>query len=118
VQARTKVTLAAIDDDPDLLALVSAALGAEEDLELLVFTDPLEGLDVIRRKRPQIVLVGLIMPCISGMDLLEQVVRLDPATDVILMTAHYSTESAVEAIKKGACDSSTSRLRASSCGQE
>ena len=29
---------------------------------------------------------------------------VDPATEVILMTAHYSTESAVEAIKKGASD--------------
>jgi DNA-binding NtrC family response regulator len=104
VPRKSKVTLAAIDDDPDLLALVAAALGAEEDLELLLLTDPLEGLDVIRRRRPQIVLVDLIMPGISGMDLLERVVRLDPATDVILMTAHYSTESAVEAIKKGACD--------------
>jgi DNA-binding NtrC family response regulator len=38
------------------------------------------------------------------MELLERIVQIDPATDVILMTAHYTTESAVEAIKKGACD--------------
>ena len=30
--------------------------------------------------------------------------EFDPSTEVILMTAHYSTESAVEAIKKGASD--------------
>jgi DNA-binding NtrC family response regulator len=99
-----KLTLVAIDDDPDLLALISAALGAEEDLELLTLADPREALDVIRRRRPQIVLVDLMMPGVSGMDVLERIVELDPATDVVLMTAHYSTESAVESIKKGACD--------------
>jgi len=35
---------------------------------------------------------------------LERIMEADPATDVVLMTAHYSTESAVEAIKKGAGD--------------
>ena len=36
--------------------------------------------------------------------MLEKIVEIDPATDVILMSAHYSTESAVEAVKKGASD--------------
>ena len=40
----------------------------------------------------------------SGMDVLERIMEFDPATEVILMTAHYSTETAVEAIKKGASD--------------
>ncbi len=97
------VTLVAIDDDPELLALVSAALGGEDGLELLTLEDPVEALEVVRRRRPQIVLVDLMMGETSGMDLLERIVRIDPATDVILMTAYYSTESAVEAIQKGAC---------------
>jgi len=33
--------------------------------------------------------------------LLERIVEFDPSIQVILMTAHYSTESAVEAIRKG-----------------
>jgi two-component system, NtrC family, response regulator HydG len=44
------------------------------------------------------------MPKISGIEVLERVTEFDPSIDVILITAHYSTESAVEAIKKGACD--------------
>src|SRR5207247_3679800 len=43
-------------------------------------------------------------PGMSGMEVLERVVEFDPSTDVILMTAHYSTESAVDAIRKGASD--------------
>ena len=36
--------------------------------------------------------------------MVERVVEFDPAIDVVLMTAHYSSESAVEAIRKGASD--------------
>ena len=42
------------------------------------------------------------MPRMSGLEVLERIMEFDPSIDVILMTAHYSTESAVEAIKKGA----------------
>ena len=44
------------------------------------------------------------MPKLTGMELLERIVAVDPGTDVILITSHYSPESAVEAIQKGACD--------------
>jgi hypothetical protein len=50
------------------------------------------------------VLTDLVMPHLTGMEVLERIMEFDPSIDVILMTAHYSTESAVEAIKKGATD--------------
>jgi len=53
---------------------------------------------------PQIVLTDLVMPHLSGIEVLERIMEFDPSTEVILMTAHYSSESAVEAIKKGASD--------------
>ncbi len=49
-------------------------------------------------------LTDLVMPRMSGLEVLERIMEFDPSIDVILMTAHYSTESAVEAIKKGASD--------------
>lgn len=97
------VTLVAIDDDPRSLELITAAL-TQEGVEILTATDPEKGLELVLRKRPQIVLLDLVMPNLSGMDVLERIVEADPGIDVILMTAHYSTESAVEAIQKGACD--------------
>jgi len=50
------------------------------------------------------------MPGVSGMDLLEQIVAIDPRTEVILMTGYYAAESAVEAIHKGAADYLTKPL--------
>jgi DNA-binding NtrC family response regulator len=97
------ITLVAIDDNLHSLELLSAAL-SQDGLEILTANNPQQGLELVFSRRPQIVLTDLVMPGMSGMEVLERIVEFDPSIDVILMTAHYSTESAVEAIKKGASD--------------
>ena len=97
------VKLVAIDDTPESLELIGDAL-AREELEIFTSQDPEEGLDIIYREHPQIVLVDLMMPKLTGLEVLERVVEFDPSISVVLITAHYSSESAVQAIKKGASD--------------
>jgi DNA-binding NtrC family response regulator len=97
------IKLLVIDDDRPDLEFVSAAL-AENNLQILTADDPEIGLELVRREHPQIVLSDILMPKINGMELLGKILEIDPAIEVILMSAHYSTETAVEAIKKGACD--------------
>jgi DNA-binding NtrC family response regulator len=77
---------------------------AQPDIEVLTASDPQEGLDIVAHRHPQIVLTDLIMPGMSGLDVLGRIMEIDPSIDVLLMTAHYSTETAVEAIKRGASD--------------
>ena len=101
--AQSSVSLLIIDDNPSSLELLSEAL-AQPGLEIRTASDPEEGLDLFCDRRPHIVLTDLVMPKMSGMDVLERIMEIDSATDVILMTAHYSSESAVEAIRKGASD--------------
>ena len=100
---KSAISLLVIDDNPGSVELLSNGL-AQPGLEILTASHPEEGLDLFRNRRPQIVLTDLMMPDLTGMEVLERIVEIDPATDVILMTAHYSTESAVEAVKKGASD--------------
>lgn len=97
------IKLVAIDDTPTSLELVSESL-KQDGLTIFTATDPEEGLDLIFQEHPQIVLLDLVMPKLSGLEVLERIVEFDPAIDVILMTAHYTTETAVEAIQKGASD--------------
>jgi DNA-binding NtrC family response regulator len=92
-----------LDDNAGSLELLSTAL-AQPGLEILTASDPERGLDLIYDEHPQIVLTDLVMPNLSGIEVLERIMEFDPSTEVILMTAHYSSESAVEAIKKGASD--------------
>jgi len=97
------ISLLIIDDNPGSVELLQAAL-QQDGLDILTATDPEDALDIVFTRHPEIVLTDLVMPKMSGMEVLERIVEFDPSTDVILMTAHYSTESAVEAIKKGASD--------------
>ena len=99
----TTTKLLAIDDDPQALMLISDAL-AEEGLEILTAEDAEVGFELFLKVRPRIVLLDFVMPRISGMELLERIIGADPAVNVVLITGHYSTESAIEAIQKGACD--------------
>lgn len=97
------IRIVLIDDNPGNLELLTEALKRDE-LEIYTAQDPEEGIDLVFTHHPQIVLTDLVMPKLSGMDVLERIVEFDPSIEVILMTAHYSTESAVDAIKKGASD--------------
>ena len=103
MNAPTVLKLLAIDDNLENLALIAASL-ERESLEILTENDPEVGFETFLRVRPRIVLLDMVMPKVSGMELLERIVAVDPGVEVILITAHYSTESAVEAIQKGACD--------------
>jgi len=95
--------LLAIDDDVKNLEIIRLSL-ERQGLEILTSNDPEEGFETFLRTRPRIVLLDLVMPKVSGIEILERIVSVDPGVDVVLITAHYSAESAVEAIQKGASD--------------
>jgi DNA-binding NtrC family response regulator len=101
--ASPSLKLLAIDDDAHNLEIISVAL-KREGLEIATSQDAEQGFEIFLRMRPNIVLLDLVMPKLSGMQVLERIVSVDPGVDVILITAHYSPESAVEAIQKGASD--------------
>src|SRR5271168_2219478 len=103
MSAETSVSLIVIDDNPGSLEMLSTAL-ARPGLSIFTAEHPEEGVEIVFREHPQIVLTDLVMPGIGGLDVLERVVEFDSAIDVILMTAHYTSETAVEAIRKGASD--------------
>jgi DNA-binding NtrC family response regulator len=92
-----------IDKDAENLALLRGAF-VNSALEVFFTSDPLEGLELVRTKPAHIALLDLATPKPHGIDLLEKMVEANPALDVILMSTQCSTDSAVEAIQKGACD--------------
>jgi DNA-binding NtrC family response regulator len=102
-EGRNPIELVIIDDNPRSLEYISTAL-ASENVRIFTAPDPEEGLDLVYTHRPQVVMTDLVMPHMSGLEVLERVTEFDPAIDVILMTAHYTTETAVEAIRKGAAE--------------
>jgi DNA-binding NtrC family response regulator len=103
IHAPAMISVVVIDDNPGSLEFVSTAL-SRDGVEVFSASNPEEGLDLVYTHRPQVVMTDLVMPNMSGLDVLERIMEFDPSIDVILMTAHYTTETAVEAIRKGAAD--------------
>lgn len=97
------VKLLAIDDDTQVLDFIMGSL-ANSAVEILTANSPQVGLEIFGRARPQIVLLDLVMPGVRGLEMLERILAVDPGTDVILISANNSIQSAVEAVRKGATD--------------
>lgn len=66
--------------------------------------DGATGLEKIKELRPDLILVDLKMPGISGFDVLERLKAIDPKVIPIVITGYATVDSAVEAMKKGAYD--------------
>ena len=93
----------AIDDDDQHLKFIATAV-SRENVVVSTSGNAHEGLELVRKEHPHLVLTDLMMPGMTGMDLLQRVLEFDPSTEVVLLTGQYSTELAVEAIQKGAAD--------------
>ena len=74
------ISVLAIDDDPTCLSLIEGTM-ARQGLQVITTTSPHDGLEMVNRFHPQIVLLDLRMPEIDGIELLERIVETDPATD-------------------------------------
>src|SRR5260370_17395514 len=98
-ESHAPVRLLAIDDDAATLRLIQDAL-ADSGLEIHTPSDPQEGLEAFKSIRPRIVLVDLMMPTMTGMDLLERMLSKDSLVEVILITRHYSPYSPSQHILK------------------
>ncbi len=95
--------LLAIEDDPYSRALIIDTF-SQEGLQILTASDPDAGFELFLQAQPRNVVLDLNLPEATAMDLMERMVRTDPSVNVILVSDHYSPDSAVEAIQKGACD--------------
>ena len=95
--------LLVIEDDPQNRALILETL-SPEGLEIVTASDPEAGFELFLQAQPRNVVLDLNLPDGVQMDLLERMVRTDPSVNVILIAGHYSADSAVEAIQRGACD--------------
>jgi DNA-binding NtrC family response regulator len=99
----TRLRLMVVDGSPTDVELLQTAL-APEDVEICAEPSAESALAHIQEMRPRVVLSDLALPGIDGLEFLEKVLVKDPGIDFILMTEDYTTESAVDAIRKGATD--------------
>ena len=92
-----------IDDEPRIRDACMMVL-SDNGFEVAAAPDGEQGLKMIEEKHYDIVLVDLMMPTISGFDVLSAVRSHHPDTVVIVITGYATLEHSIEAMKKGAFD--------------
>jgi two-component system response regulator HydG len=92
-----------VDDESSNLESLERIF-AREGLRVALAASGAEALEAVRRERPPVVVTDLMMPGMSGEELLRAVKAVSPETEVVLMTAYGTVETAVAAMKQGAYD--------------
>ena len=104
-----KARILVVDDEPPQLEILRLILGSE-GYEVATAPSGRGALAALRREPFDLVLTDLKMADLSGIALLQEILREQPGACVVLMTAHGSIDSAVEAMRQGAFDYLTKPL--------
>jgi diguanylate cyclase (GGDEF)-like protein/PAS domain S-box-containing protein len=97
-----KPHLLVIEDSPDTSDLIERVLAASFDIE--VAADGAEGLAAWKARRHDLVLLDVMLPTMSGHDILIDIQRTDSNQPVVIMTAHTTIDQAEELMLLGAVD--------------
>ena len=104
VPAGTAGTIVYIEDDPINILLMEQYVALCDDVQLLVARDGASGLELARHSSPNLILLDMQLPDMSGLDVLDRL-RADPATSgirVVALSADAMPAQVTEAIARGA----------------
>lgn len=90
IAERVRARILIIEDDPDAAETAKRAL--ESDYLIEIAADGAAGLSAWKERRHDLVLLDLMLPALSGEEVLQEVLRIDPKQPVIIVTAHASRQ--------------------------
>ena len=93
--------LLVVDDEPNILYSLQKRFHSE-GLIVDVARSGREALESARQLRPDAVILDVRLADVSGMEVFDRLRELDPRLPVIIITAYAATETAIEAMKRGA----------------
>ena len=92
-----------IDDDINILTTLEMYL-EDKDFDVVKATSGEEGLRQLRSTSPELVLLDMKLPDRNGLDVLKEIMASGIKTQVLMITAYATIETAVSAVKMGAFD--------------
>jgi DNA-binding NtrC family response regulator len=100
---KRKLVILVVDDEESILKFFQRVLKKEE---YTVFTadNGKEALELVNRKRPDLVILDLKMPGMNGIEILRQIKRIDENIEVIMITGYGTMKTARIAMRLGAYD--------------
>lgn len=94
-------TLLVVDDEPNVLYSLERSLQSDT-LKVITAHTAQEGIELVQQRRPDVVILDVRLPDMSGLDAFARIHEFDPRLPVIMITAFAATETAIEAMKRGA----------------
>lgn len=92
-----------IDDDRNILTTLEVYL-EDKGFEVSLATSGDSGLELFRQEKPDLVLLDMRLPDRDGLDVLKEIIASGVKTQILMITAYASIETAVSAVKMGAFD--------------
>jgi two-component system, NtrC family, response regulator AlgB len=90
-----------VDDEPNILKTMSICFDSI-GFQTSPFIKPQEAVAVLQQEKFELAFIDLKMSPLNGMEMLDEFKKYSPETTVVIITAHGSIDTAIEAIKKGA----------------
>jgi two-component system nitrogen regulation response regulator GlnG len=94
-------TLLIVDDEPNVRYSLEKYLRSPT-LDVVCAASGKEAVEEARSRQPDVVVLDVRLPDMSGLEVFERIRRIDPRLPVVIITAHATTEIAIEAMKQGA----------------
>jgi CheY-like chemotaxis protein len=95
-----KPLILVVDDESDSLAFLFDLLH-NEGYRVLPTSSPLDALELVVKRKPNLIISDLRMPDLDGMELLDRVKKISPRSRVILLTAYGNRETHQNVILRG-----------------
>lgn len=97
----TDASIIIIDDEGGIVKLCQRLL-ERANYSAVGVTDPSEGLDILRERQFDLLLVDIRMPGLDGFKVIEQARQMQPDIAVVIMTGYGTLETAIKALRQGA----------------
>lgn len=91
-----------IDDDPNVSWMLNKGLSDSYDFKSA--RDGIEGIQMVTTEEPDLILLDIKMPGMSGLEVLDKLNRAERRPEVLMLSGHAETEMIVEAMKRGASE--------------
>jgi DNA-binding response OmpR family regulator len=91
-------------DDEERFLITTQKLLAKKGIDVVTAASGAEALDLLKHKNIHVVILDVKMPGMDGNETLREIKARFPLVEVIMLTGHGTTESAVEGMKLGAFD--------------
>jgi DNA-binding response OmpR family regulator len=98
-----KIRILIVDDEQDLCDYLSLLL-SREGFEVTGLTDPKKVIEELKSKEYHLIILDMMMPGMSGTEVLEQIRKLDTDIAVIVSTAYPNVDTAIASLKHQASD--------------